>query len=195
MALGDSADNPSFIEDGCLARGYRFVAALERAQVEVAPSSPSRDYRPAPLRFPFPGAKAGFWPLLLAPRRVRESWWALGNVGLGRPHGPPRGRLDFQRLTVRHGNGVFGQICPGWNTMFVYSALVGPAPPIEIFSTDPENSRIAERRAYPRVICLAVSSHRRKWRSCRRFPYYVSCFTFRGTLGQGASGPGALHAK
>src|SRR5271163_3583450 len=39
MALGDSADNPSFIET-VPRRGYRFVALLECAQIEVAPPPP-----------------------------------------------------------------------------------------------------------------------------------------------------------
>src|SRR6201996_4482475 len=38
-ALGDSADNPSFIET-VPRRGYRFVAPLERAQVETPPPPP-----------------------------------------------------------------------------------------------------------------------------------------------------------
>src|SRR6202161_2921016 len=39
MALGDSADNPSFIET-VPRRGYRFVARLERTQLEVTPPPP-----------------------------------------------------------------------------------------------------------------------------------------------------------
>src|ERR1700742_1038953 len=38
-ALGDSADNPSFIET-VPRRGYRFVAPLERNQIEVPPPPP-----------------------------------------------------------------------------------------------------------------------------------------------------------
>src|ERR1700693_270221 len=38
-ALGDSADNPSFIET-VPRRGYRFVAPLERTAVEAPPAAP-----------------------------------------------------------------------------------------------------------------------------------------------------------
>src|SRR5580693_4569485 len=41
-ALGDSADNPSFIET-VPRRGYRFVARLERTQIEPAPPAPPEE--------------------------------------------------------------------------------------------------------------------------------------------------------
>src|ERR1700761_3826774 len=55
MALGDSADNPSFIEP-VPRRGYRFVAPLERAQVETPPPPPV-EMVVAPAEVPSRGRK------------------------------------------------------------------------------------------------------------------------------------------
>ncbi len=87
MALGDSADNPSFIET-VPRRGYRFVARLERTQIEAPPPPPDRDYRPAVPRFP-PGGASWRWPLCWLSSWVRFCWdWERGWDAVRLPRGP-----------------------------------------------------------------------------------------------------------
>jgi DNA-binding winged helix-turn-helix (wHTH) protein len=104
-ALGDSAENPRFVET-LARRGYRFIAPVENSKLPVSPLpvvTPSRSYiRVSPL----------------APHtrlcRGRPSGW--NGCGLARrppfrshssPHGAPRDRQRAQR------SGVIGRYFPG----------------------------------------------------------------------------------
>jgi DNA-binding winged helix-turn-helix (wHTH) protein/Tol biopolymer transport system component len=126
-ALGDSADNPSFIET-VPRRGYRFVARLEGASVD--------DY---PAKLPATGAgPTGVTsgrnrvPLLLLGIVVVGVLFGLG-IWLGRRSSrsqPP----DFQRLTVRRGTVYAARFAPDGHNV-IYASSWDNAP-IEIFSAD-----------------------------------------------------------
>ncbi len=130
-ALGDSAENPSFIET-VPRRGYRFVAAVEAPPVEAPPAAS---------------------PILADPGGDRESrydslasrllWISLAvlicsalvgtGVWLGRrsvSSRPP----EVQRLTVGRGTVYSARFAPdGRNVLYAAS---WEASPVEIFSTD-----------------------------------------------------------
>ena len=108
MALGDSADNPSFIET-VPRRGYRFVARLERAQVEAAPPAPPEgDCRPAHLGS-IPGAQAG-------AGRFPGSSGGRNFTGIGRMVGSPHRPLASPGFSAADGSArhcVFRPVCAG----------------------------------------------------------------------------------
>jgi DNA-binding winged helix-turn-helix (wHTH) protein/Tol biopolymer transport system component len=173
MALGDSADNPSFIET-VPRRGYRFVARLERTQVDVPPPPPAEIVVP-PLKVPSRGRKLALAALLALV--VCGILLGLG-AWLGRRTAPSRA-LDFQRLTVRHGTVFSARFAPDGHNV-VYSASWEGAP-IEIFSTD---LKIPGARSVgiPASHLLAVSSTGEM--AVLQAVHTPFMFTFRGTLGQ-----------
>lgn len=173
MALGDSADNPSFIET-VPRRGYRFVARLERTQLEVPPPPPVEVVVPlvevAPLRRKL--ALAVLLALVVCGALLGLGAW------LGRRTAPSRA-LDFQRLTVRHGTVFSARFAPDGHNV-VYSASWDGAP-IEIFSND---LKIPGDRSIgiPASHLLAVSSTGEM--AVLQAVHTTFMFTFRGTLGQ-----------
>ncbi len=173
-ALGDSADNPSFIET-VPRRGYRFVATLERAQIEVAPPPP-----PEEIVVPLTGALSRRRKLALAALLVLLVGGLLLGLGawLGRRTAPSRA-LDFQRLTVQHGTVFSARFTPDGHNV-VYSASWDGAP-VEIFSTD---LKIPGARSVgiPASQLLAVSSTGEMAVLQGVHSYFM--FTYRGTLGQ-----------
>ncbi len=173
MALGDSADNPSFIET-VPRRGYRFVARLERTQVEVPPPPPVEIVVP-PGEVPPRGRKLALAALLALI--VGAILLGLG-AWLGRRTAPSRA-LDFQRLTVRHGTVFSARFAPDGHNV-VYSASWDGAP-IEIFSND---LKIPGARSIgiPASHLLAVSSTGEM--AVLQAVHTTFMFTFRGTLGQ-----------
>jgi DNA-binding winged helix-turn-helix (wHTH) protein/Tol biopolymer transport system component len=174
MALGDSADNPSFIET-VPRRGYRFVARLERAQIEVAPPPP-----PEEIVVPLSGSPSRGRKLALAALLVLLVAGILLGLGawLGRRTAPSRA-LDFQRLTVRHGTVFSARFAPDGHNV-VYSASWEGAP-VEIFSND---LKIPGDRSIgiPASHLLAVSSTGEM--AVLQAVHSPFMFTFRGTLGQ-----------
>jgi DNA-binding winged helix-turn-helix (wHTH) protein len=110
-ALGDSAENPSFIET-VPRRGYRFVAKLD-----TPPETAPRPQRPA-------------WAVLLVAV-------AACCLGLGAFLGYRASRTDapsFQRLTVQRGTIYSARFAPdGRNVMY---AAAWNGAPVEIYSTD-----------------------------------------------------------
>jgi DNA-binding winged helix-turn-helix (wHTH) protein/Tol biopolymer transport system component len=173
MALGDSADNPSFIET-VPRRGYRFVARLERSQLEVPPPPPVEVIVPlvevAPLRRKL--ALAALLALVVCGGLVGLGAW------LGRRTAPSRA-LDFQRLTVQHGTVFSARFAPDGHNV-LYSATWDGAP-IEIFSND---LKIPGARSVgiPASHLLAVSSTGEM--AVLQAVHTPFMFTFRGTLGQ-----------
>ncbi len=170
-ALGDSADNPCFIET-VPRRGYRFVAKLECAQVETPPA-------PAPVivvppRRGIPGRKLALLGLFLL---VCGILLGLG-VWLGRRTATSRA-LDFQRLTVRHGTIFSARFAPDGHNV-IYGASWDGAP-IEIFSTD---LKIPGARSIgiPASQLLAVSSTGEM--AVLQSLSYAFMFTSLGTLAQ-----------
>jgi DNA-binding winged helix-turn-helix (wHTH) protein len=111
-ALGDSADNPCFVET-VPRRGYRFVARLENPVIEappVPPPPPVEDEPPVP------------------PSHRKRLAWILGClliigglVGLGVWVGrrtAPALSVDFQRLTVRRGTVYSARFAPDGHNVF-----------------------------------------------------------------------------
>jgi DNA-binding winged helix-turn-helix (wHTH) protein/Tol biopolymer transport system component len=126
MALGDSADNPCFIET-VPRRGYRFVARLENPVVEMPPAPAPIVIVPPPQRIH--GRRlAGLAAILL----IGAALLGLG-IWLGRRTASQRA-LDFQRLTVRHGTIFSARFAPDGHNVFYGASWDGG--PINIFATD-----------------------------------------------------------
>ena len=127
VALGDSADNPSFVET-IPRRGYRFVAMLESSPVDTQPAKPVTTVNPPS------GGKTG-------RKRVLPTMLVLAAAGillavgvlLGRRAAQPSAP-EFQRLTARHGTVYSAKFAPDGHNV-VYTASWDGAP-VEIFSTD-----------------------------------------------------------
>jgi DNA-binding winged helix-turn-helix (wHTH) protein/Tol biopolymer transport system component len=170
-ALGDSADNPCFIET-VPRRGYRFVARLEGAPVEAPPEPPAPVLVPPPRRaFPTKAAViAGL--LILCGILLGAGIW------LGRRSAPSR-PPDFQRLTVRHGTVYSARFAPDGHNV-VYGASWEGAP-IEIFSDDLKIPGVRSVGLQATQV-LAVSSTGEMAVLQGIHPEFM--FTFYGTLGQ-----------
>jgi eukaryotic-like serine/threonine-protein kinase len=172
-ALGDSADNPSYIET-VPRRGYRFVAPLESPPVEPTPPPPPlavTDPTPARER---PGNRLRAIAITAAIGAVM----LLLGVWLGHKVTGPR-LVDFQRLTVRHGTVYSARFTPDGRNV-IYGASWDGAP-VEIFSTDPKIS--GERSiGIPAIQLLAVSSTGEM--AVLQQPRYSFMYTSRGTLAQ-----------
>ncbi len=171
-ALGDNADNPSFIET-VPRRGYRFVARLEGVVVATPPE-------PAPVSA-VPPSKQGISrrKLALLASLIIVSGILIGlGVWYGRSTAPSR-PLEFQRLTVRHGTVYSARFAPDGHNV-VYGASWDGAP-IEIFSAD---LKIPGARSIgiPASQLLAVSSTGEL--AVLQSLSYAFMFTSQGTLAQ-----------
>ena len=126
-ALGDSADDPSFIET-VPRRGYRFVAPLDGASVETDPTEVSANGAHSSR------ALSRLNGTLLAALAILFAVILLGlGVFLGHRIAPSQ-LPDFQRLTVKHGTIYSARFAPGAYSV-IYAASWDGAP-IEIFSTE-----------------------------------------------------------
>ena len=130
-ALGDSADEPYFIET-VPRRGYRFIAAVEIPPTELAPS-----LRPPP-------------PIPMMPRNPtnrfigrRLLWVCLAVIGSGAlvwagvwlGHRSARSEpAKIERLTVNHGTVYSARFAPDGRNVLYAASWKGQ--PIELFSTD-----------------------------------------------------------
>jgi eukaryotic-like serine/threonine-protein kinase len=172
-ALGDSADNPCFIET-VPRRGYRFVAPLENPPVEEAPPPTPPAIATQP---PIQSKPKGRWTAVALV--VVFSILLLGmGIWVGRRMASPR-VLDFQRLTVRHGTVYTARFTPdGHNVMYTAS---WDGAPVEVFSTD---LKIPGERSVgiPSSQLLAVSSTGQM--AVLESPSYAFMFTMRGILAQ-----------
>ncbi len=170
-ALGDSADNPCFIET-VPRRGYRFVATLECALVETPPAPPPTIIIPPKRRI-----SGRTLALLAGFLLICGSLIGLG-IWLGRRTAPPRA-LDFQRLTIRHGTIFSARFAPDGHNV-IYGASWDGAP-IEIFSTD---LKIPGARSIgiPASQLLAVSSTGEL--AVQQSLSHAFMFTSLGTLAQ-----------
>ncbi len=172
VALGDSAENPSFIET-VPRRGYRFVARLDGASVDTHLAQvPALDGHPARVVL-------GFNPTLLASLTICLLGILLGfGVFLGRrttQSQPP----DFQRLTVSRGTVYSARFAPDGHNV-IYAASWDGAP-IEIFSSDPKLPG-ARNLGLPATQLLAVSSSGEM--AVLQSVDHRFLLTVRGTLGQ-----------
>lgn len=143
-ALGDSADNPCYIET-VPRRGYRFVGALEGGTPDavdpvIAPAAEAPPRRPRYLLY-------GVLAVIIAGGCL------AAGVRLGRDTAPPRA-LEFQRLTVRHGTVYSARFAPDGHNI-IYSAS-WDGMPVEIFSTDAKFSG-TRSLGLPSTALLAVS--------------------------------------
>ncbi|MGA2890508.1 MAG: winged helix-turn-helix domain-containing protein [Terracidiphilus sp.] len=171
-ALGDSADNPCFIET-IPRRGYRFVAPLEGSLAETKPAKPPATSGRAS------GGKIGRGRVLLATIAVAAAGILLAaGVLLGRRTAKPSAP-EFQRLTARHGTVYSARFAPDGHNV-VYTASWDGAP-VEIFSTDvsfPGTRSVGLQG----TALLAVSSTGEMAVAQAATPEFIT--TLRGTLGQ-----------
>jgi DNA-binding winged helix-turn-helix (wHTH) protein/Tol biopolymer transport system component len=134
VALGDSAENPSFIET-VPRRGYRFVATVEGRPVSTstaksplgADSNGEREPRdkPKPRR------------LLFITAAIIACASLLGaGIWLGR--NSVRSQVEIHRLTVNHGTVHSARFAPDGRNV-IYAASWESAP-VEVFSADPKIS-------------------------------------------------------
>lgn len=169
-ALGDSAENPTFIET-VPRRGYRFVATLDEAPVDTQP--------PAISDVLHRKAASSSNRALQALLAIAISAILLGSgVFLGRR--TAKSPLpDFQRLTVSRGTVYSARFAPDGHSV-IYAASWDGAP-TEIFSTDP---KIPGSRSlgFPATQLLAVSSSGEM--AVLQPVNYRFLLTSRGTLGQ-----------
>jgi DNA-binding winged helix-turn-helix (wHTH) protein/Tol biopolymer transport system component len=169
-ALGDSADNPCFIET-VPRRGYRFVASLEGAGAKP------------PVASAVGGPPARRW---VGWRRVVPAaailvyagvMLALGVV-LGR-RSTQRSAPEFQRLTVRHGTVYSARFAPDGHNVIYSAAWDGE--PVEIFSTD-ANFSGTRSLGLPGTALLAISSAGQM--AVVQSAMLSSMMTLEGTLGE-----------
>jgi eukaryotic-like serine/threonine-protein kinase len=154
-ALGDSADNPCFIET-VPRRGYRFVAQLEGTAAPVEAPPVETPPPPAPPIIPPPAVRSFAWgkgALLAALLGLGAILLGLG-IWLGRRTAPHRAP-DFQRLTVRHGTVFSARFAPDGHNVVYSASWDGTLR--EIFSSD---VKIPGSRSLglPESQLLAVSS-------------------------------------
>ena len=133
-ALGDSAENPSFIET-VPRRGYRFVATVQGSPVLPPPASrpPAGAGTDGEGRPPRKLKARGLLRVCLAVV-VCAALLATG-VWLGRRSVRPR-PVEIQRLTINHGTVYAARFAPDGRNVYYSAAWEGA--PVEIFSTDLE---------------------------------------------------------
>jgi len=171
-ALGDSADNPCFVET-IPRRGYRFVALLEDSPVYTEPAEPVATVDPPS------GGKTGRKRMLPTTLAVIAAGILLaGGVLLGRKTAQ-RVAPEFKRLTVQHGTVYSARFAPDGHNV-IYSASWDGAP-VEIFSTDVKFSG-TRSLGFPATALFAVSSSGEMAVEQASDPHFM--FTLRGTLGQ-----------
>ncbi len=186
-ALGDSADNPRFVET-VPRRGYRFVATLEGSLIgtlpaatpaSVDPVGPTSPVGPSDKSDPSGGSKVRRRWVLQAASAIAVAGILLAfGVLLGRrtvrSHAP-----EFQRLTVRHGTVYSARFAPDGHNV-IYSAS-WDGTPAEIFATD-VNFTGTRSLGLPGTALLAVSSSGEMAVEQPPSPRFM--LTLRGTLGQ-----------
>ncbi len=141
-ALGDSAENPTFIET-VPRRGYRFVATVEApAATPIERPTPAAESNGGDVSGGQPGNKPGSksWAKWLLPAIAAIALCAaLVTAGMWLGRSSMRAQPgEIQRLTVNHGT-VFAARFSSDGRNVVYSAAWETSP-IEVFSTDPKLS-------------------------------------------------------
>jgi eukaryotic-like serine/threonine-protein kinase len=180
VALGDSAETPSFIQT-VPRRGYRFVAKLDPAiEDDAAPNGVSLSALPARVLASDKHFKAvsGFKRrvfAVVASMAVAGIFVGLGFILNRRPQFPP----DFHRLTINRGTVYSARFAPEGNNV-IYAASWDSAP-VEVFSVDP---RLPGARSIglPATQLLAISSSGEM--AVLQSLDHRFLMTLRGTLGQ-----------
>ena len=173
-ALGDSADDPSFIET-VPRRGYRFVAALDEPLVVTSPDFVPPDTDGAPPSGGMP-VRRRTWLALLG--FVAAGVLIASGVIVGR-NTSHRAAPEFQRLTLGHGTVFAARFAPDGHNVVYSSAWDGG--PIETYSTD-VNFSGTRSLGLSAVGLLAISSTGEMAVVQGAQPHFM--LTLRGTLGQ-----------
>jgi eukaryotic-like serine/threonine-protein kinase len=171
-ALGDSADNPSFIET-IPRRGYRFVATIEECAIEVVLAKPLPASDPTDE-----GRPRRRWVLQAVCAVIAAVVLVALGVLFGR-HTVHAQAPYFQRITVMYGTVYSARFAPDGNTI-IYAASWDGAP-IEIFATDAKRPG-SRRLGLQETSLLAVSSTGEL--AVQQSPSPRFMMTLRGTLGQ-----------
>lgn len=130
-ALGDSADNPVFIET-VPRRGYRFVGAVEGPPVLHPPANPPVEPRLVD-RGGFPGTPKSRRLLFVSLAVVACAAILTAGVWLGRRSTKPV-PTEIQRLTINHGTIHSARFAPDGRNVFYAASWEGD--PVQVFSTD-----------------------------------------------------------
>jgi DNA-binding winged helix-turn-helix (wHTH) protein/Tol biopolymer transport system component len=171
-ALGDSAENPSFIET-VPRRGYRFVARLDEASVDTHPPLPA-------INGVQPGRVASALNRVLLALLAVVICGILVGTGVFFGHRTAKWQPpDFQRLTVRRGTVYSARFAPDGHSVIYAASWDGV--PTEIFSTDPKISG-TRSLGLPDTQLLAISSSGEM--AVLQPVNDIFLLTGRGTLGQ-----------
>jgi eukaryotic-like serine/threonine-protein kinase len=128
-ALGDSAENPSFIET-VPRRGYRFVAKLDEDSVDMHPQLPA-------ISCVQPSSVSSALNRTVLALLTAIICGILVGFGVFLGHRTTKWQpADFQRLTVSRGTVYSARFAPDGHSV-IYAASWDGAP-TEIFSTDPK---------------------------------------------------------
>jgi DNA-binding winged helix-turn-helix (wHTH) protein/Tol biopolymer transport system component len=128
-ALGDSAENPSFIET-LPRRGYRFVAGLDEAPVDTHPQLPAiNGVAPSRVVSVFNRTLLAFFAIVIFGILVGSGFFLGRRTTRWQPP-------DFQRLTVSRGMVNSARFAPDGHSIIYAASWDGK--PTEIFSTDPK---------------------------------------------------------
>ncbi|MGB7265106.1 MAG: winged helix-turn-helix domain-containing protein, partial [Terracidiphilus sp.] len=176
-ALGDSADNPSFIET-IPRRGYRFVAPLTGSLPATVHVGNGHAGSSAAADSPSAGKNARKRLLQAALAVVAAAILLAVGVIVGRRTARPFAP-EFQRLTMRHGTVYTARFAPDGHNV-IYSAS-WDGEPVEIFSTD-LNFSGTRSLGLSGTALLAVSSAGQMAVAQSADPQFM--MTLRGTLGQ-----------
>jgi hypothetical protein len=161
MALGDSAETPSFIQT-VPRRGYRFVATLDGAVDDGAgPASPSPSAASPPVSAIVHHSRevSGFKRRVFAIVTIVAVAGVLIGAGLILNRQTRSQPPDFRRLTVNRGTVYSARFAPESNNAIYAAAWDGM--PVELFSTDP---KLTGSRSIG-LNCLRFPL-RVKWRCC-----------------------------
>lgn len=172
-ALGDSADNPCFIET-VPRRGYRFVATVEGLRPEAVPAAIPAATDPIATRGKSGSRRMLFIAVAVASAGILLTLGALLGRRTARPRAP-----EFQRLTVGHGTVYSARFAPdGRNVIYTAS---WDAAPVEIFSTEVGFSG-TRNLGLAGTALLAVSSSGEMAVAQSATPHTM--LALKGTLGQ-----------
>jgi DNA-binding winged helix-turn-helix (wHTH) protein/Tol biopolymer transport system component len=128
-ALGDSAENPSFIET-VPRRGYRFVACLDEGPVGTHPQLPAiNGVRPSRVVSVFNRTLLAFLAVVISGILVGSGFFLGRRTTRWQPP-------DFQRLTVSRGAVYSARFAADGHSVIYAASWDGG--PTEIFSTDPK---------------------------------------------------------
>jgi DNA-binding winged helix-turn-helix (wHTH) protein/Tol biopolymer transport system component len=147
-ALGDSAENPSFVET-VPRRGYRFVASLDEGPVDTDPQLTAiNGDRPSRVVSVFNRTLPAFLAVVISGILVGSGFFLGHRTARWQPP-------DFQRLTVSRGMVQSARFAPDGHSVIYAASWDGE--PTEIFSTDPKISG-ARSLGLSATQLLAVSS-------------------------------------